>query len=71
LVLTENVEVAVISPDFEKQIAGAIPLVDDFFDTIGLFAQVKAHRTFVSFASRVAFDPQFHREIILPDRHLF
>jgi hypothetical protein len=33
LVPTENVEVAVVSADFEEQIVGAIPLVDDFFNT--------------------------------------
>jgi hypothetical protein len=32
-VLTQNIEMAVIGADLEKRTAGAIPPVDDFFNT--------------------------------------
>jgi len=55
--LTENVEIPVIGADFEEQIAGTIPLIEDLFNAVDAFAQVKAHGTFVCLPSRITINP--------------
>jgi len=56
----QNVEIAVIGADVEKDVLWAVPLVEEFLDKVFVSFQSKANRPFVRRPIRVAIHFQLH-----------
>lgn len=63
--MAENVEIAVVRPELEKYIVGAIPLIDDFLDEIFSIIQLKADGSLVCFATGVTLNVQVHEPFLI------
>jgi hypothetical protein len=58
--MTENIQVAVIGPELEELMFGAVPLIDDFLHEILALVQLKAKRSLVGLTTGVTLNVQPH-----------
>lgn len=58
--MPEDVQVAVICPDFVPGVFRAVPLIEHFLDYVFVFIDSEADRSFISYPSRVALDLHPH-----------
>jgi len=58
--MSQDVQVAVICPDFVPGVFRPVPLVEQFLDHVFMLIHPKANRSFIRFPSRVALDLRSH-----------
>jgi hypothetical protein len=57
-VLTQDIEITVVSTDFEEGVMRAIPLVENFLDQVLVPAKSKTNRPFFRLPAGIAIDFQ-------------
>lgn len=63
--MTQDVEIAIIRADLEKDMLRAIPLVEHFLDNIFVTVQAKANGALIRLPPRVTMDLQGHTRSFL------
>jgi hypothetical protein len=62
--MTQNINAAILGPDLEELVFGAVPLIEHLLHEILVIIQLKTDRSFICFATGVTLNVQHHQESV-------